>query len=349
MNPDRTPERRLFRTAAIGLLFATGLAACGGGSSNGHGHFVPAPVACDSASVPSADGYAIGMCASTKTGVFVFIDSGAEIPLPVDSYSLTLVFPAALQSLDGVTAFTGDNKTLPAYQRDILGALHGSAYEDPLRPDLSAPYVALTDFRSACCYEVAAPWQPAQLKYAGYGTWEKVPTGAEGFVGPWYAATPDNRTNQWPLDRASGSFRGYVVGAVGPDEVGGGYLNRLRSFSAPIEIEVDGLGQIVSGHIGTVVMPYYTNTSPSTLAFETLPLDPVDLAASSGASPGKLTGSLASVDRPDPDLDAGTYEARYFGRSGEAGYELAGRLRFRTTNGLIATGSFGTQFVPTTP
>lgn len=349
MIPDRTRGLRPFRAATIGLFFATGLAACGGGSSTGHGPFVPAPVACDSASASSGDGYAIGMCTSTKTGVFLSIESDVGIPLPVDSYNLTLVFPAALQPLGGVTAFTGDNKTLPAYERDILGALQGSAYEDPLRPDLSAPYVALTDFRSACCYKDTRPWDPPQLKYVGYGTWEKAQTVAEGFVGPWYAATPDNLTHQWPLDRASGSFRGYVVGAVGPDEAGGGYLNRLRSFSAPIEIQVDGSGQIVSGHIGTMVMPYYTNTNPGTLAFEPLPLDPVDLSTSSGASPGKLAGSLASVDGLYADLDAGSFEARYFGRPGDAGYELAGRLRFRTTNGLIAVGSFGSQFVPSAP
>ncbi len=349
MNSDRTNEHRLFRVTAIGWSIAAGLVACGGGSGSGHAPFVPPPVACDSASTQSADGYAIGMCAPTKTGVFVLADTGVEIPLPVDSYYLTLDFPAALQSLDGVTAFTADNETLPEYQRDILGALQGSAYEDPLRPDLSAPYAALTDFRSACCYKAAAPWQPPQLKYAGYGTWEKVPTGVEGFVGPWYAATPDHRTHQWPLDRASGSFRGYVVGAVGPDETGGGYLDRLRSFSAPIEIEADGVGQIVSGRIGTIVMPYYTSAAPGTVEFETLPLDPVDLSASAGSSPGTLTGSLASVDRLDPDLAAGSFEARYFGRPGEAGYELAGRLRFRTTNGLIAVGSFGTRFVPAVP
>lgn len=346
MNPDRTRELRLFRAGAIGLLFATSLAACGGGSSTGHGPFVPVPVACDSASASSGDGYAIGMCASTKTGVFLSIESGVDIPLPVDSYNLTLLFPPALQSLDDVKAFASGNKTLPVYERDILGALQGSAYEDPPRPELSAPYVALTDFRSACCYKVATTWEPPQLKYVGYGTWEKVPTDAEGFVGPWYAATPDNLTNLWPLDRASGSFRGYVVGAVGPDETGGGYLDRLRSFSAPIEIKVGGTGQIVSGRIGTIVMPYYTSTRPGTLAFETLPLGPVDLSASSGASPGKLAGSLASVGGLDADLDAGSFEAQYFGRSGEVGYELAGRFRFRTSNGLIAIGSFGAQFVP---
>lgn len=82
MNPDRTRELRLFRAAAIGLLFATSLAACGGGSSTGHGPFVPVPVACDSASASSADGYVIGMCASTKTSVFLFTEIDVCIPQP---------------------------------------------------------------------------------------------------------------------------------------------------------------------------------------------------------------------------------------------------------------------------
>lgn len=348
MNPERTRDSRPLRASAVALLLAVGVAACGGGSATGHVPGVPVPPACDSAASSSPDGFAIGMCVPTKTGVFLSVEGAVGIPQPVDSYDLTLAFPVALHPLDSVIAFTADNRTPSVYERDILGALQGSAYEEPLRSGLTAPYAALTDFGSACCYKVAAPWQPPQLKYAGYGTWEKVPNQVEGFVGPWYAATPNSLTSQWPLDRASGSFRGFAVGAVGPDEAGGGYLDRLRSFSAPIEIRVDGVGQIVSGHLGTIVMPYYTGT-PGTLAFETLPLDPLDLSKSSGVSPGKLTGSLTSVDRIDPDLDGGAFEARYFGRPGEVGLELAGRLRFRTTSGLIAIGSFGARFVRAVP
>ncbi len=53
------------------------------------------------------------------------------MPQPVDSYDLTLAFPVALHPLDGsVIAFTADNRTPSVYERDILGALLGSAYED---------------------------------------------------------------------------------------------------------------------------------------------------------------------------------------------------------------------------
>mgnify|MGYP001457201147 CR=1 FL=1 len=85
----------------------------------------------------------------TKTGVFLSVEGAVGIPQPVDSYNLTLAFPVALHPLDSVIAFTADNRTPSVYERDILGALQGSAYEEPLRSGLTAPYAALTDFGRA--------------------------------------------------------------------------------------------------------------------------------------------------------------------------------------------------------
>jgi len=352
MNPDRTPERRLVRAAAIATLFATGLAACGGGSSTGHHDpFVPAPVACASASLSNADGFTIGMCASTATSVFMDVGSAVQIPLPTDSYNLTLDFPTALDSYDGSTGFTAANLTLPEWGRNVLGALQGVSYEDPLNVKLSAPYTALTDFHSPTAYLYSPPWTPPQLQYVRFGTWEKVPTSTEGFVGPWYEGFSATTTvmNFWPKVGVNRLYQGYVVGAIGPDEDGSTYLNRLRSFSAPVEIEVDGSGRILRAGLGTVVMPYYDSNSQ--LQFETLSIDAVRLQQNATDTPdGLLTGSMDSpIDGPDANLVDGRFEARYFGVSGDYSYELAGRFRFRTSNGLIAIGSFGVQFVPPAP
>jgi hypothetical protein len=352
MNPARTSEHRPFRAAAIALLFATGLAACGGGSSTGPNPFVPAPVACDSASASSADGFTIGMCASTATSVFVDVGSAVQIPLPTDSYILTLNFPAALDANDSSTPFTAANLTATGWDRNVLGALRGVSYEDPLNATLTAPYTALTDFHSPAPYLYSsAPWTPPQLEYVRFGTWEKVPTSTEGFVGPWYEGFSATTTvvNFWPNGEAANRlYRGYVVGVIGPDEDGSTYLTRLRSFSAPVEIEVDGNGRIVRAGFGTVVMPYYDSNSQ--LKFEPLPIDAVRLRQNATDTPGGLlTGPVESAEGPDADLVDGRFEAKYFGVSGDYSYELAGRFRFRTSNGLIAIGSFGAQFVPPPP
>lgn len=326
------------------MLVVGALAACGGGSSTGGTPFTPAPLACASAALASEDGYSLGVCASTGTGVFVDVTSTVSISAPVDGYILTLVFPTALQSLDGSTPFTSANLTPSTHGRDVVGALYGSAYENPLNPVLAAPYAALTDFHASCCYDRNPPWLPPQLAHARFGTWERVPDNAEGFVGVWYAAASATVVNHWPLGSVNRVYRGYLAGTVGPDEDGGSLLDRSRSFSAPIEIVVDGTGRIVSGRIRTLTISYYTPLS--TLAFEDLPVDPIDLVpGSADTSPGPLTGALASAGGIGADVDATSsrFEARYFGIAGDHGAELAGRLRLRTSNGLIAVASFGAR------
>lgn len=346
MNPDRARELRLLRAAAIGLSFAAGLVACGGGESTGHGPFVPAPVACDSASASSADGYAIGMCASTATSVFVDVVSPMSVPFSSDGYILTLDFPAALDSNDeDAIGFTAADRTEPAWDRDILGALRGVSYEKPLNVELQAPYVALTDFQGAI-YLHNPPWAPPQLQYVHFGTWEKGPTSNEGFVGPWYERPSVNVDRFWPRGSVQRRYHGYVVGVIAPGANGSGYLEYPRSFSAPIEVVVDGSGRIVSAELGTLVMPYRKDKD-APLEFEPLSLDPVSLNQSVTDTPDMaLTGSMISDIGPDADVLDGRFEAHYFGDSGRYGHELAGRFRFRTSNGLIAVGSFGAQFVP---
>lgn len=342
--------RRVARSAAASLLVVAGLAACGGGSSVGTMPITPAPVACASSTLSSADGYAIGACASTKTGVFLDVTASVAIPAPVDSYILTLLFPTALQTYSGNTAFTSDNLA-SIYARDVLGALQGSAYEDPLTSAGLPPYTALTDFHSPCCYRASAPWPAPQLQYVGYGTWEKAPGSAEGFVGVWYGSGAGTTTvvNLRP-GGMSRIYRGYVVGMIGPDENAGAasYLDSMRSFSAPIEIVVNS-GYVVSGTIGTMLMfdGYDTSTSPTTVKTSALPLDPVNLVPS-GSTIDTDSGSLSSAGGTGASVDTASsnFEAKFFGISGHIGDELAGRLRFRTSNGLIAVASFGTQWVP---
>jgi len=283
------------------------------------------------------------MCASTATSVFVDVGSAVQIPLPTDSYILTLNFPAALDANDGPTGFTAANLTAPEWGRNVLGALQGVSYENPLNTMLSAPYVALTDFHSPTAYLYNPPWLPPQLQYVRFGTWEKVPISTEGFVGPWYEPISENVKNFWPSG-TNRRYLGYIVGAIGPDEDGSAALGHLRSFSAPIEIQVDGSsGRIASAQIGTMVMPYYDS---NLLKFDVLRVDPVSLQQSGTDTVDMaLTGSMISAAGPDADLVDGRFEAKYFGVSGDYSYELAGRFRFRTSNGLIAIGSFGAQFV----
>lgn len=342
--------RRVARGAAASLLVAAGLAACGGGSSVGTTPITPAPVACTSSSLSSADGYAIGACASTKTGVFLDVTESVAIPAPVDSYILTLLFPTALQTHGGSTSFTSANLA-SIYGRDVLGALQGSVYENPLTSAGLPPYTALTDFHNPCCYHANAPWPAPQLQYLGYGTWEKAPGGAEGFVGVWYGSGAGTTTvvNTRPTSAMNRVYRGYVVGMIGPDEDAGvaSYLDSIRSFSAPIEIVVDGTGHVVSGTIEAMLMfdGYDTSVSPPTIKAPALPIAPMNLAPT-GATIDTDSGALGSASGAGATVDTASsrFEAKFFGVPGDLGGELAGKLRIRTSNGLIAVASFGTKF-----
>lgn len=352
MNPNdgqarHRTMRRVARSAVAAMLMVAGLAACGGGSSVGTTPITPVPIACASSTLSSADGYAIGACASTKTGVFLDVTGSVAIPAPVDSYILTLLFPTALQAYDGSTAFTSANLA-SIYGRDVLGALQGSAYEDPLTAAGLPPYTALTDFHNPCCYHANALWPAPQLQYVGYGTWEKAPGSAEGFVGVWYGSGAGTTTvvNTRPTSATNRVYRGYAVGMIGPDEDAGvaSYLDTLRSFSAPIEIVVDGTGHVVSGTIGTMLMfdGYDTSSTPPTVQTLTLPIAPMDLAPT-GSTIDTDSGSLGSAGGTGATVDTASsrFESKFFGVQGKVGNELAGRLRFRTSNGLITVASFG--------
>ncbi len=145
---------------------------------------------------------------------------------------------------------------------------------------------------------------------------------------------------------------GFAVGAVGPDVAGVGYLDRLRSFSAPIEIRVDGTGGSSPGTLGTIVMPYYDAELRATGVRDLAPVDPLDLSKSMTGVPSRQADgfahprSTASI----PIVDGGAFEARYFGRPGGRGLELAGRLRLRTTAAWSPSAAFGgARFVRAVP
>ncbi len=256
----------------------------------------------------------------------------------VDAYTLTLVFPSDLSSLDSVTDFTSANKP-PDALRNIIGIMQGQAYENPMTgKDILPPYVAITDFFQASNYENKQP-QPS-LQYASFGTWEKF-AGAglegfnEGYLGVWYAPRPGPVV---VFDApTSGNYQGRVVGIVGdgpgePKAIGGRY-----GFSAPITLNVAS-GSITGAQLGDLTIS--SQPAGGTLRAEDLAMNIVVFKASS-APPGILTGVVESLTGNEASVTSGRYEAQYFGIAGEHGKEIAGRFRFTTSNGLVGVASFG--------
>jgi len=335
MNPARTSEHRPFRAAAIALLFATGLAACGGGSSIDIGNGGGGNVAGCLSIVGGGDGYALGTCANPAMSVFQKPDVETVTIGGADSYILALDFPASLPaSADVIQEFVSTNKTPDV--RNVLGELEGQAYE--------APYVALTDFFRAWTEEKtpAVGNEDLALKYANFGTWERFPSDAspgEGYFGVWYGKRSSLIRNTWRSGAAS--YSGWMVGIIGPGSAGS--LARLTGFSGRVTIKVDFAGNIESASISDLKQSYGTP-----LIIESLPLQPLVLVQSSGSTPGSMAGSIGSAGGTGATA-VGTFELNYFGPDGDFAGEIAGRLRFTTSNGLIAIGSFGAQFVPPAP
>lgn len=340
------PRRVLL--AALPAIVAAVLAGCGGGSSSGH-HRVPPPPPCIS-QASQGDGFAIGSCGRTVTNVFQPIDTAVAVPADVDSYALTLVFPATLTgpggtSLDGTTDFTAANKAPEV--RNVVGVLRGQAYENPAQPgSLNPPYVALTDFFTSREHTAAPASAPLlMLTYASFGTWEKF-AGTdfdEGYLGGWYSGRPQSTSNLAPTTGVQ--YSGQVVGIIAPESPAAqSALNGRFGFSGPITIDV-GAASILSATIGQLKVTFRlagdTNLSEDELALRAIGLGP-----SVGAAPAMLEGTLhdGGGGQPgDASVASGAYEARFFGAPGHQGEEIAGRFRFRTSNGLVAVGSFGAR------
>lgn len=358
MKPKRSRVRRPLHAAVVALVAAAGLGACGGGSSldigNGGGGVPPACLSTQG----GGSGYALGTCFPTATSVFQPVIAGVQVnPASVptypslDAYTLSLVFPAELQaqqSLDGVTDFVSTDQ--PSTDgRDIVGLLRGQAYErdsDTSTATLTPPYVALTDFHRPWDYRVdPASTDPLiAMTYASFGTWEKFATAAfdESFLGVWYAPRGLANDANWPSSPGGREYAGHAVGIVAPGGPGAS-LTQVYGFSAPITIVVDGNGRIVDGQLGDSTISY---NSGSGLETSIVPVKPILLSVADGDTPGLASGTVSTTATGTGADAAGEYEAGFFGLSGAAGAELAGRLRFTTSTGLVGVASFGTVLQP---
>lgn len=323
------------------LVLAGVLAACGGGG--GGGGRGPAPAQpCDSQTPRGGgDGFALGSCAATSTNVFQPIEASVVVS-GVDSYTLTLVFPADLAGLGGTTAFTADHKP-PTELRNIIGVLEGQAYENPAQgANINPPYVAITDFFQASNFETNTVLP--SLNFASFGTWEKFADSGqagfnEGYLGIWYAERPGAVEPDAPT--LAGSYSGRVSGLVGSGPGDPKAIPGRFGFSAPITLQVAAGGQITSAQLGELTIS--SQPAGGNLIAEDLALRPVVFETSS-APPGLLTGSVTSTtggQANDATVTSGNYEARYFGIAGRLGEEIAGRFRFTTSNGLVGVASFG--------
>lgn len=357
MKPERPRARRPLHAAVLALAAATGLAACGGGSSididDGGG-----VITCLSTQ-GGGSGYALGSCFSTTTSVFqpviddVVVTPGVVTYPSQDTYILDLVFPAELQaqqSLDGVTAFVQTDQP-STDSRNIIGVLRGQAYErdsDTSAVTLTPPYVALADFHRPWDYSVGpASTDPLMaMSHASFGTWEKYANTDfnDGFLGVWYAPRGLANDGTWPSGEVR-IYRGYAVGIIAPSGPGAsfgvpGLPLQAYGFSAPIDIEVDGTGRIAVGQLGAVTISYNPGSG---LVTAILPIKPIVLSGADGSSPGLASGTVATAATGTGANGTGEYEAGFFSLAGALpGREVAGRLRFTTDTGLVGVASFGT-------
>ncbi|HLS55489.1 MAG TPA: hypothetical protein VK052_05410 [Zeimonas sp.] len=336
-------DRDVVRATAASLFAIAALASCGGDSA-GPVVVVPTPPACES-TVGGGSGFAVGSCGVTATNVFQPVLETVAV-YGVDSYVLALDFPPNLpQALDepGVGFLVASRSLDDA--RNVVGALRGKSYDNPASAVMQPPYASLTDFHRSWVYPVPPTDPPAlDLARASFGTWEKfaLPTDpTQGYVGAWYGKRADPLVPEWPTG-AVRSYSGYVVGVIGPDGSAGAGLSRLQRFSAPLTLSVDGFGAIAAGQIGPLTISYL---KPGDTAFtlEPLPIDPIGFVQTGGAPPGELLGSLQSAGGAGADVLAGAFEARYFGALADFGAEIAGRVRFTTSNGLVAVAAFGAK------
>lgn len=349
MKPNRSRDPRVVRAAAA-VLLAASLAACGSGSSIGIN--VPGPAGCQSTQGGGA-GFALGFCEGTTKGVFQPVIATVQVTPGVaafpsqDGYTLGLLFPAGLQPLDDVKAFTQANQPVQA-ARSVAGELRGQWYENPSSPDPTPPYVALGDFHRAWDRQddpaTAAP--VLALGHASFGLWQRYPQASFGeyYAGAWFAPRGAANNAIWPTGSVGRLYRGVVVGMVVPDGSAGAALTGPRRFSAPIEVEVDGTGRIVAGQMGTMTTSFASGSGA--IATSVLPLGPIALSLAAGVLNGTLDGALSTAASGTASSVAGDYEASYFAPDGQNGAEMAGRIRFTTGSGLVGIGAFGAAFVP---
>jgi len=345
--------RFLGRAVPAVVAFAA-LAGCGGGGGGDGGDRHAAPKDCLSTR-GGGSGYALGTCADQNHGtiahVFQPIDSLVEVRSTsgsITGYYLQLTVPSHLSQALSETAFEfgPDNRTPlikggPHRERSILGLLEGAAYEGPGAPTsrLAFPYWSIADFSQAAPLDLRAQAKP--LQYANFGIWERFPTTDpnEGYMGVWFAER-DGLIKSVGPDTAV-DFVGNAVGVVGSDLATAAQPVR-EGLSARVTIKANGTG-ILGGQISSLFVS--RAAVDGTLATtEEIKIDPIVLGPSVDAR-GKLQGSVTTTPGPERDIleDSGEYEARFFSKDGQAEREIAGQIRFATSDGLVIIGAFGVR------
>lgn len=334
-----------FAHASIAALMAGSLAACGGGSSGGvnvGGGGGGVNALCQSTQSPS-DGFAMGTCAVPAKNVFLKpVVETVSVNGP-DSYSITVKLPGELPGIEPTRLLTVGNKAPDV--RTILGTLRGQAYEDPKSNVLTAPYVAVTDFFRAWDWQKSTADTPdLDLQYSNFGMWEHfaIPGNlSEGYYGTWFGRRSGTVQMDWPIG-AVHSYKGYAVGVIGPKDENSPV--RRRGFSATVTVFSLSNGYIndTQTTIDQFWSSYNQTGTIENMVIDQLDIQPLVLATDPGsASPGLMTGSISTHAGGAQASATGVFELNYLGQPGDFGGEIAGRLRFTTSNGGVAIAAFG--------
>ncbi len=346
-----------FLGRAVPAVVAAGvLAACGGGGGGSGGGGTPAPKACESTK-PSESGYAVGTCESTGVTVLRAIDS--RVIVSNAGYNLTIQPSGEVAQV--VRDFTNPTHLSPVIvggdgklrYRTILGGLSGVAYEEspnPIDREIRPPFVAVIDFHKAWTWSSSTVLGTKVLELASvsFGTWDRAVTDGEGYFGVWYAQRPNASDTTRPNTQTH--FTGRAVGILGattntsfsrlslspsvdPYFAQGG---TARGYSA--DVEVTSSGQTLSGTLSALVVSV-ANEAGEIVKTASFDLKPISIQSTNVPPSGVITGTLSSSEI---EAGTGTFEATFFGLPGNpASKEIGGRFQFRTTDGLVAIGSFG--------
>jgi len=345
---------RFIGRAVPAILAVAALAGCGGGGGGDGGDRHAAPKDCLSTK-GGGSGYALGTCADqnhhTIAHVFQPIDSLVEVRSTsgvITGYYLQLTVPSHLSPALSETAFEfGPGNRTPLIkggshrERSILGLLEGAAYEGPEAPTskLAFPYWSIADFSQAAPLDLRAQAKP--LQYVNFGIWERFPTADpdEGYMGVWFAERDGLIKSDGPATTVD--FVGNAVGIVGSDLATAAQPVR-EGLSARVTIQANGTG-ILGGQISSLFVS--RAAVDGTLATtEEIRIDPIVLGPSIDTM-GKLKGSLTTTPGPDRGIldGSGEYEARFFSKDGQVEREIAGQIRFATSDGLLVVGAFGVR------
>ncbi len=347
---------RFLGRAVPAILAAGVLAACGGGGGGGGNDEIPAPKACESTQPTSESGYAVGTCESTGVTVLRGIDS--QVSVSNAGYNLTIQPTGEVQQV--VRDFTATNLSPVIVggdgvlrYRTILGGLSGVAYEESpnlIDREIRPPFVAVIDFHDAWTWSSSTVRgaQVLGLTSVSFGTWDRAITDGEGYFGVWYAQRPNASDTTRPNTQTH--FAGRAVGILGattntsfsrlslplsvdPFFAQGG---TARGYSA--DVEVTSSGQTLSGTLSALVVSV-ANEAGEIIKTASFDLEPISILSTNVPPSGVITGTLSSSEI---EAGTGTFEATFFGLPGNAASkEIGGRFQFRTTDGLVAIGSFG--------